>query len=133
MSRKKQLDSLLEGLDPGSEKYEELKALLDAENFQAGNLTDDEADMLKDMQMMGGMAGSNMVRPTTRQVRKFANGGALMGQMKARDNRADMEAGGMVSRGGRMSRQGVNLEGLSEPSVFVDVLSRWCSCRNNTF
>ena len=37
MSRKKQLDSLLEGLDPGSEKYEELKALLDAENFQAGN------------------------------------------------------------------------------------------------
>ena len=48
MSRKKQLDSLLEGLDPGSEKYEELKALLDAEKFQ-GDLNEDEADMLKDM------------------------------------------------------------------------------------
>jgi len=112
MSRKKQLDSLLEGLDPGSEKYEELKALLDAENFQAGNLNDDEADMLKDMKMMGGMAGSNMVRPTTRQVRRFANGGALMGQMKARDNRADMEAGGMVSRGNRMARQGIKFRGV---------------------
>tara|TARA_R110000796_G_scaffold34876_1_gene89747 strand:- start:582 stop:920 length:339 start_codon:yes stop_codon:yes gene_type:complete len=111
MSRKKQLDSLLEGLDPGSEKYEELKALLDAEKFQ-GNLNEDEADMLKDMKMMGGMSGTNMVRPTTRQVKKFANGGALMGQMKARDNRADMEAGGMVSRGNRMARQGIKFRGV---------------------
>ena len=101
MSRKKQLDSLLEGLDPGSEKYEELKALLDAEKFQ-GNLNEDEADMLKDMKMMGGMSGTNMVRPTTR----------LMGQMKARDNRADMEAGGMVSRGNRMARQGIKFRGV---------------------
>ena len=111
MSRKKQLDSLLEGLDPGSEKYEELKKIIDAEKFQ-GNLNEDEADMLKDMKMMGGMAGSNMVRPTTRQVRRFANGGALMGQMKARDNRADMEAGGMVSRGARMARQGIKFKGV---------------------
>ena len=111
MSRKKQLDSLLEGLDPGSEKYEELKALLDAEKLQ-GNLNEDEADMLKDMKMMGGMSGTNMVRPTTRQVKKFANGGALMGQMKARDNRADMEAGGMVSRGNRMARQGIKFRGV---------------------
>jgi|TARA_A100000172_G_scaffold10913_2_gene5840 hypothetical protein len=112
MSRKKQLDSLLEGLDPGSEKYEELKALLDAENFQAGNLTDDEIDFIeqsgKKLMADGGMA----VRPTNKQVRKFANGGALMGQMRARDNRADMEAGGMVSRGGRMSRQGVKFRGV---------------------
>ena len=111
MSRQKQLDSLLEGLDPGSEKYEELKALLDAEKFQ-GNLNEDEAEMLKDMKRMGGMAGSNMVRPTNKQVRKFAGGGALMGQMKARDNRADMEAGGMISRGGRMSRQGIKFRGV---------------------
>jgi|TARA_X000001382_G_C3112337_1_gene160361 hypothetical protein len=110
-SRIKQLNSLLEGLDPGSEKYEELKELLDAEKFQ-GNLNEDEADMLKDMKMMGGMAGNNMVRPTTNQVRKFANGGALMGQMRARDNRADMEAGGMVSRGARMARQGIKFKGV---------------------
>ena len=106
MSRKKQLESLLEGLDPGSEKYEELKELIDAEKFQ-GNLSDEESDMLKDMKMMGGMAGTNRVRPTNQQVRKFAGGGALMGQMKARDNRAHMEAGGMISRGGRMSKQGI--------------------------
>jgi hypothetical protein len=112
MSRKEQMASLLEGLDPGSEKYEELKKLMDAENFQTGNLTEDEIDMLKDMKMMGGMAGNNMVRPTNKQVRKFANGGALMGQMRARDNRADMEAGGMVSRGGRMSRQGIKFKGV---------------------
>jgi|TARA_R100000482_G_scaffold124301_3_gene76703 hypothetical protein len=111
MSRKKQLESLLEGLDPGSEKYEELKELIDAEKFQ-GNLNEDEVDMLKDMKMMGGMAGSNMVRPTNNQVRKFARGGALMGQMRARDNRADMEAGGMISRGGRMSRQGIKFKGV---------------------
>ena len=112
MSRRKQIESLLEGLDPGSEKYEELKELIDAENFQSGNLTDDEIDMLKDIKMMGGMAGGNMVRPTNNQVRKFAGGGALMGQMKARDNRADMEAGGMVSRGGRMSKQGIKFRGV---------------------
>ena len=112
MSRKKQLESLLEGLDPGSEKYEELKELLEQEDFQAGTLSEDESDMLKDMKMMGGMAGTNRVRPTTQQVRKFAGGGALMGQMKARDNRADMEAGGMVSRGGRMSRQGIKFKGV---------------------
>ena len=46
------------------------------------------------------------------KVRKFARGGALMGQMRARDNRADMEAGGMVSRGGRMSRQGIKFKGV---------------------
>ena len=112
MSRKKQLQSLLEGLDPGSEKYEELKELLDAEMFQTGNLTDDEIDMLnkagKDLKAGGGMA----VRPTNNQVRKFAGGGALMGQMRARDNRADMEAGGMVSRGGRMSKQGIKFRGV---------------------
>ena len=112
MSRKKQLESLLEGLDPGSEKYEELKELLDAEMFQSGNLTDDEIDFIeqsgKKLMADGGMA----VRPTNKQVRKFANGGALMGQMKARDNRADMEAGGMVSRGGRMSRQGIKFRGV---------------------
>ncbi len=112
MSRKKQLESLLEGLDPGSEKYEELKELLEQEDFQTGVLGDDEKDMLKDMKMMGGMAGSRMVRPTNKQVRKFAGGGALMGQMKARDNRADMEAGGMVSRGGRMSKQGIKFRGV---------------------
>ena len=112
MSRKKQIESLLEGLDPGSEKYEELKELIDAENFQSGNLNQEEIDMLKDMKMMGGMAGSNMVRPTNNQVRKFARGGALMGQMRARDNRADMEAGGMISRGGRMSRQGIKFKGV---------------------
>jgi len=112
MSRKKQLESLLEGLDPGSEKYEELKELLDTEMFQTGNLNQEEIDMLKDMKMMGGMAGTNRVRPTNKQVRKFAGGGALMGQMKARDNRADMEAGGMVSRGARMARQGIKFRGV---------------------
>ena len=111
-SRKKMIDSLLEGLDPGSEAFKELKEIIDAENFQTGNLTDEEIDMLKDMKMMGGMAGSNMVRPTNNQVRKFARGGALMGQMRARDNRADMEAGGMGSRGGRMSRQGIKFKGV---------------------
>jgi|TARA_R100000479_G_C6227292_1_gene143886 hypothetical protein len=111
MSRKKQLESLLEGLDPGSEKYEELKELLDAEMFQ-GNLNEDEVDMLKDMKMMGGMAGTNRVRPTTQQVRKFAGGGALMGQMKARDNRADREARGMVSRGGGAATQGIKFRGV---------------------
>ena len=111
MSRKKQLESLLEGLDPGSEKYEELKELLDAEMFQ-GNLNEDEIEFIeqagKKLMADGGMA----VRPTNKQVRKFAGGGALMGQMKARDNRADMEAGGMVSRGGRMSNQGIKFRGV---------------------
>ena len=111
MSRKKQLESLLEGLDPGSEKYEELKELLDAEMFQ-GNLSEDEVEFIeqagKKLMADGGMA----VRPTNKQVRKFAGGGALMGQMKARDNRADMEAGGMVSRGGRMSKQGIKFRGV---------------------
>ena len=111
MSRKKQLESLLEGLDPGSEKYEELKELLDAEMFQ-GNLSEDEIEFIeqagKKLMADGGMA----VRPTNKQVRKFAGGGALMGQMKARDNRADMEAGGMVSRGGRMSKQGIKFRGV---------------------
>ena len=100
-SRKKMIDSFLEALDPGSEAFKELKEIID-----------EEIDMLKDMKMMGGMAGSNMVRPTNNQVRKFARGGALMGQMRARDNRADMEAGGMVSRGGRMSRQGIKFKGV---------------------
>ena len=112
MSRKKQLESLLEGLDPGSEKYEELKELLDAEMFQTGNLNQDEIDMLKDMKMMGGMAGTNRVRPTNQQVRKFAGGGALMGQMRARDNRADREARGMVSRGGGAATQGIKFRGV---------------------
>jgi len=112
MSRAKQLRSLLEGLDPGSEKYEELKELLEQEDFQAGTLSEDESDMLKDMKMMGGMAGTNRVRPTTQQVKKFDGGGALMGQMRARDNRADMEAGGMVSRGSRMARQGIKFKGV---------------------
>ena len=111
MSRKKQLESLLEGLDPGSEKYEELKELLDAEMFQ-GNLSEDEIEFIeqagKKLMADGGMA----VRPTNKQVRKFAGGGALMGQMKARDNRADMEAGGMVSRGSRMSNQGIKFRGV---------------------
>ena len=112
MSRKKQLMSLLEGLDPGSEKYEELKELLEQEDFQTGVLGDDEKDMLKDMKMMGGMAGTNRVRPTTKQVRKFAGGGALMGQMRARDNRADREARGMVSRGGGAATQGIKFRGV---------------------
>ena len=111
MSRAKQLRSLLEGLDPGSEKYEELKELIDAEMFP-GNLSEDEVEFIeqagKKLMADGGVA----VRPTTQQVRKFAGGGALMGQMKARDNRADMEAGGMVSRGGRMSRQGIKFRGV---------------------
>tara|TARA_R100001086_G_scaffold178680_1_gene99026 strand:+ start:1101 stop:1442 length:342 start_codon:yes stop_codon:yes gene_type:complete len=112
MSRAKQLRSLLEGLDPGSEKYEELKELLEQEDFQAGTLSEDESDMLKDMKMMGGMAGTNRVRPTTQQVRKFAGGGALMGQMKARDNRADRETRGMVSRGGGAATQGIKFRGV---------------------
>ena len=111
MSRKKQLESLLEGLDPGSEKYEELKELIDAEMFP-GNLDEEEVEFIeqagKKLMADGGMA----VRPTNKQVRKFAGGGALMGQMKARDNRADMEAGGMISRGGRMSRQGIKFRGV---------------------
>ena len=112
MSRAKQLRSLLEGLDPGSEKYEELKELLEQEDFQTGVLGDDEKDMLKDMKMVGGMAGSRMVRPTNKQVRKFAGGGALMGQMRARDNRADREARGMVSRGGGAATQGIKFRGV---------------------
>ena len=39
-SRKKMIDSLLEGLDPGSEAFKELKEIIDAEKFQSGNLTD---------------------------------------------------------------------------------------------
>ena len=111
MSRAKQLRSLLEGLDPGSEKYEELKELIDAEMFP-GNLSEDEVEFIeqagKKLMADGGVA----VRPTNKQVRKFAGGGALMGQMRARDNRADMEAGGMISRGGRMSRQGIKFRGV---------------------
>ena len=33
-------------------------------------------------------------------------------RMRARDNRADMEAGGMVSRGSRMSNQGIKFRGV---------------------
>mgnify|MGYP003123845926 CR=1 FL=1 len=111
MSRKKQLESLLEGLDPGSEKYEELKELLDAEMFQ-GNLNEDEVAFIeqagKKLMADGGMA----VRPTNKQVRKFAGGGALMGHMIARHNRADRETKGMVSRGGGAATQGIKFRGV---------------------
>ena len=112
MSRAKQLRSLLEGLDPGSEKYEELKELLEQEDFQAGTLSEDEVEFIeqagKKLMADGGMA----VRPTNKQVRKFAGGGALMGQMKARDNRADRESRGMVSRGGGAATQGIKFRGV---------------------
>ena len=51
------------------------------------------------------------VVPTMKMTRqKFNMGGSV--RMRARDNRADMEAGGMVSRGSRMSNQGIKFRGV---------------------
>ena len=52
----------------------------------------------------------NLFRNKAVPVQKFNMGGSV--RMRARDNRADMEAGGMVSRGSRMSNQGIKFRGV---------------------
>jgi hypothetical protein len=93
--RLKELQEQLKDLDPDNPNFDDLKELLE----------DDIRRMTEN-----GMAKGGVV-PTSKMTRqKFSMGGSV--RMRARDNRADMEAGGMVSRGGRMSRQGIKFKGV---------------------
>ena len=93
--RLKELQEQLRELDPDNPNYDDLKDMLE--------------DDIRRMQE-GGMAKGGVV-PTSKMTRqKFSMGGSV--RMRARDNRADMEAGGMVSRGSRMSNQGIKFRGV---------------------
>ena len=93
--RLKELQEQLRELDPDNPNYDDLKDMLE----------DDIRRMTE-----GGMAKGGVVPPAKMTKQKFNMGGSV--RMRARDNRADMEAGGMVSRGGRMSRQGIKFKGV---------------------
>tara|TARA_R100000805_G_C3609419_1_gene109948 strand:+ start:423 stop:716 length:294 start_codon:yes stop_codon:yes gene_type:complete len=93
--RLKELQEQLKDLDPDNPNFDDLKELLE----------DDNRRMTENNMAKGGVV------PTAKMTKqKFNMGGAV--RMRARDNRADMEAGGMVSRGGRMSRQGIKFKGI---------------------
>ena len=93
--RLKEAQEQLRELDPDNPNYEDLKELLE----------DDIRRLTESGVSKGGVV------PTAKMTRqKFNMGGSV--RMRARDNRADMEAGGMVSRGGRMSRQGIKFKGV---------------------
>jgi len=93
--RLKELQEQLRELDPDNPNYDDLKDMLE----------DDIRRMTE-----GGMAKGGVVPTAKMTKQKFNIGGSV--RMRARDNRADMEAGGMVSRGGRMSRQGIKFKGV---------------------
>ena len=93
--RLKELQEQLRELDPDNPNYDDLKDMLE----------DDIRRMTE-----GGMAKGGVVPTAKMTKQKFNMGGSV--RMRARDNRADMEAGGMVSRGGRMSRQGIKFKGV---------------------
>jgi len=93
--RLKELQEQLKELDPDNPNYDDLKDMLE----------DDIRRMTE-----GGMAKGGVVPTAKMTKQKFNIGGSV--RMRARDNRADMEAGGMVSRGGRMSRQGIKFKGV---------------------
>ena len=93
--RLKELQEQLKDLDPDNPNFDDLKELLE----------DDIRRLTESGVSKGGVV------PTAKMTRqKFNMGGSV--RMRARDNRADMEAGGMVSRGGRMSRQGIKFKGV---------------------
>ena len=93
--RLKELQEQLKNLDETNPNFDDLKEMLE-----------DDIRRLTD----GGMAKGGVV-PTAKMTRqKFNMGGSV--RMRARDNRADLEAGGMVSRGGRMSNQGIKFRGV---------------------
>ena len=93
--RLKELQEQLRELDPDNPNYDDLKDMLE----------DDIRRMTE-----GGMAKGGVVPTAKMTKQKFNMGGSV--RMRARDNRADMEAGGMVSRGDRMSRQGIKFKGV---------------------
>ena len=93
--RLKELQEQLKDLDPDNPNFDDLKELLE----------DDIRRLTESGVSKGGVV------PTAKMTKqKFNIGGSV--RMRARDNRADMEAGGMVSRGGRMSRQGIKFKGV---------------------
>jgi len=93
--RLKELQEQLKDLDPDNPNFDDLKELLE----------DDIRRMTENNMAKGGVV------PTAKMTKqKFNMGGSV--RMRARDNRADMEAGGMVSRGGRMSNQGIKFKGV---------------------
>ena len=93
--RLKELQEQLKDLDPDNPNFDDLKELLE----------DDIRRLTESGVSKGGVV------PTAKMTRqKFNMGGSV--RMRARDNRADREAGGMVSRGGRMSRQGIKFKGV---------------------
>tara|TARA_R100001224_G_C4010071_1_gene145861 strand:- start:136 stop:432 length:297 start_codon:yes stop_codon:yes gene_type:complete len=93
--RLEELQEQLKNLDESNPNFDDLKEMLE-----------DDIRRLTE----GGMAKGGVV-PTMKMTRqKFNMGGSV--RMRARDNRADMEAGGMVSRGSRMSTQGIKFRGV---------------------
>ena len=93
--RLKELQEQLKDLDPDNPNFDDLKELLE----------DDIRRLTESGVSKGGVV------PTAKMTRqKFNMGGSV--RMRARDNRADMEAGGMVSRGSRMSNQGIKFRGV---------------------
>ena len=93
--RLEELQEQLKNLDESNPNFDDLKEMLE-----------DDIRRLTE----GGMAKGGVV-PTMKMTRqKFNMGGSV--RMRARDKRADMEAGGMVSRGSRMSNQGIKFRGV---------------------
>ena len=93
--RLKELQEQLKNLDETNPNFDDLKEMLE-----------DDIRRLTD----GGMAKGGVVPTAKMAKQKFMMGGSV--RMRARDNRADMEAGGMVSRGSRMSNQGIKFKGV---------------------
>ena len=93
--RLKELQEQLRELDPDNPNYDDLKDMLE----------DDIRRMTE-----GGMAKGGVVPTAKMTKQKFNMGGSV--RMRARDNRADMEATGMVSRGGGAATQGIKFKGV---------------------
>jgi len=93
--RLQELQEKLKDLDPTNPNADDIRELLE-----------DDIRRIKE----GSMAKGGVVPTAKMAKQKFMMGGSV--RMRARDNRADMEAGGMVSRGSRMARQGIKFKGV---------------------
>ena len=93
--RLQELQEKLKDLDPSNPNADDIRELLE-----------DDIRRIKE----GSMAKGGVVPTAKMTKQKFMMGGSV--RMRARDNRADMEAGGMVSRGSRMARQGIKFKGV---------------------
>tara|TARA_R100001440_G_scaffold10266_4_gene18777 strand:+ start:4909 stop:5205 length:297 start_codon:yes stop_codon:yes gene_type:complete len=93
--RLKELQEQLKNLDESNPNFDDLKEMLE-----------DDIRRLTD----SGMAKGGVVPTMKMTRRKFNMGGSVT--MRARDNRADRESRGMVSRGGGAATQGIKFRGV---------------------